>query len=257
MSTQHVDELIDGYLLGALEAGEVLQVRAHLQACAACVSLLAESRAVLSALPHALDDLVPRPEVRRRLLEMAAADTEQAPVDATSAPDDDRRPIPLRPGRSRFAAWAPLGAAAAAVVVLIGGLAAWGIAQTNRLDDRDAELAQARRTLDNVVSSARVLTMRGTEAAPQVNAALVVSGDGEVLVLANNVPQPEPGAGYHLWLFDADGEPVHVILQPDENGQIVASLEANLARYDAMEVDVQPLDATEPGGVTVLAGELN
>lgn len=257
MSTPHVDELIDGYLLGALDAGEVVSVRAHLQTCGACALLLAESRAVLSALPESLDDLMPRPDVKHRLLEMAATSDDAPPIDVGRAPGDARRPAPLRAGRRRFAQWALVGAAAAAVVVLIGALAAWGIVQTNRLDDRDAELAQARRTLDNVVSSARVLTMRGTEAAPQVNAALVVSGDGEVLVLANNVPQAEPGAGYHLWLFDADGEPVHVILQPDEKGQIAASLEADLAQFDAMEVDVQPLDATEPGGVTVLAGELN
>lgn len=256
MSVQHVGDLIDGYLLGALDAPDADRVRTHLQACNACAALLGETRAVLSVLPESLDELMPRPHVRQRLLEMAAAESDGAQSATPVRADRSAPPVPTRLERLRLPRWVPV-SAAAAVVVAIAGLAAWGVVQTNRLDDRNAELAQARRALDDVVASARVLTMRGTEAAPQVNAALVVSHEDEVLVLANNVPQPEPGAGYHLWLFDADGEPVHVILQPDENGQIVASLEANLAQYDAMEVDIQPLDATEPGGVTVLAGELN
>jgi hypothetical protein len=123
------------------------------------------------------------------------------------------------------------------------------------LDERNDQLAQRDLTVASLLDANQVLTMEGTEAAPDVRAALVVLDD-EVVVVANNVPEPEPGTAYHLFLFREGVPEVHAILEA-EDGEILATLEADLSEYDAMEVDVLPLAATEPGGTTVVGGELN
>jgi hypothetical protein len=145
-------------------------------------------------------------------------------------------------------------AAAAALFVVCGGLLGWALVLNNRLDDRDDQLARSRTLLEAVSSSSRVLTMEGTDAAPDVDAALVLGEQGGVAVIANNGPAPESGQGYHLWLF-RDGEAQYAgLLEPDDEGDVLVALEANIDEYDAMEVDLQPLASTAPGGTTVLEG---
>jgi hypothetical protein len=142
-----------------------------------------------------------------------------------------------------------LGAAAAVVVVSLSTAA---ILLARGGSDPSNSLIPA------VTGSAQVLTMRGTENAPGVTAALLVPEDGEgVTVLASNVPPAPEGEGYHLWLF-ADGEPHSGgALVPDDDGLVLATIESvRLTEFERMEVDVQPVGAGAPGGVMVLGGDL-
>ena len=260
MTTQrmeHVEDLIGGYLLGALENDEHAHVAAHLEQCDACTALYVESRDVLAVLPDELDELAPRPHVKARLLDAARASSSDAaksdaPSNVTSIDEQRKR-------RVSFAQWAPLAAAAAAVIAIVVGLASWALVLNDRLDEREDRLARLESLVGAVATSGQVLTMEGTEAAPGVHAALIVPADGNgVYVLANNVPQPESGTGYHLWLFDDDQPVPGGVLTPDEDGNVVTRIEGvDLSQFERMEVDVQPLGSQAPGGTTVLGGPLN
>lgn len=251
--SEHVDELIGGYLLGALEVGEPDLVAEHLATCEECTRIYIETRELLSALPDQLDELAPRPHVKAALLDAARRSLPEGGAPGVTLLDEERS------RRSGFAQWAPLVAAAAAVIAIIVGLAAWGIVLDSRLDDRDTELASAQDALGAIATSSRVLTMKGTDAAPGVHAALIVPADeGGVYVLANNVPQPAAGTGYHLWLFEGDDPVSGGVLSPDDEGNVAVRIPGvDLAAFDRMEVDVQPLGSDAPGGTTVLGGDLN
>lgn len=250
--SEHVDELIGGYLLGALEVGEPALVAEHLAACEECTRLYLETRELISALPDQLDELAPRPHVKAALLDAARRSLSEGGAGVTMLNEERAR-------RSAFAQWAPMSAAAAAVIAIVVGLAAWGIVLDRRLDDRDAQLATAQDALGAVATSSRVLTMEGTDAAPDVQAALIVPADEDgVYVLANNVPQPADGTGYHLWLFEGDEPVAGGVLSPDDEGNVAVRIPGvDLAAFDRMEVDVQPLGSNAPGGTKVLGGDLN
>jgi anti-sigma-K factor RskA len=256
MTTQrmeHVEDLIGGYLLGALEEDERERVSAHLDDCPACLALYEQSRELLAVLPDELDELAPRPHVKAQLLAAAGDQNRQEqPRSIVNLGEERQR-------RLSFGQWAPLGAAAAAVIAIVVGLTAWALVLNNRLDDRDAELARVQDLVGAVTTSGQVLTMEGTEAAPQVHAALIVPSDGDgVFVLANNVPQPDEGTGYHLWLFDDDQPVSGGVLTPDDEGTVAVRIAGvDLSQFERMEVDVQPLGSDAPGGTTVLGGELN
>lgn len=258
-SHNHVDELMAGYLLGAIEPGESERVRTHVDECADCQRLLDETRDVLAALPDDVDELSPRNSLKTKI--MAAA---QADIDGAAQPEPAPRPgadtgaaAPRPAFGEAMARWAPIGVVSAIVIAGFVGLIGWAMVLNDRIDERDDRIAQLQTFVDAVPRSETVLTMEGTEAAPEVHAALVVADGDRVHVIATGVPLPEAGSGYHLWLFE-NGEPVHAaVLQPNQQGVITAVLEANIALFDSMQVDLQPVDATAPGGVTVLQGGLN
>lgn len=261
MSTAHVTDLTAGYLLGALEPDEHEAVRAHVSSCDACAASLRDTRDVLAVLPDSLDEideLAPRPAVRTSLLAQARA---EGGIGATlTRPQNVREFAPRSDAQARGASWfqryGGYAVAAAILLAVAGGMGAWVAVLNDRVGDRDAQLAASRDLIDAITVSQAVLTMEGTEAAPNVHAALVVD-QASVVVLASNVPQPEPGTGYHLWLFDGDTPVYGGLLVPDNAGVVKTAVQVDLRLFDRMEVDVQPLDATAPGGVTVVGGELS
>ncbi len=71
--TRHDDviELLEGYVLDALEPDETQMVEDHLETCAACRARLAEHREVLAGLPAVVGSVSPlrlHPAVKRNVL---------------------------------------------------------------------------------------------------------------------------------------------------------------------------------------------
>lgn len=258
MSAAHVIELTAGFLLGALEPSEHEAVRTHVASCASCAAALSETRAVLAVLPDSLDEieeLTPRPSVKASLLSQARAEA----AGAAPRPANVTAFTPRAESTKASPVWRRYGGYAAAAVLVLavaGGMGAWVAVLNDRIEDRDAKLAASRELIDAITVSQTVLTMEGTEAAPNVHAALVVD-KASVVVLASNVPPPAAGTGYHLWLFDGETPVYGGLLTPDRSGVVKTSVAVDLRQFDRMEVDVQPLDATSPGGVTVVGGELS
>ena len=203
---------------------------------------------VVGALPEQLEPVKPNASIKQRLLAEAATDI----------PSGRNISNPAGVDRSSQAwRWAAVGLAAGFVIAAFAGVLAWAVYLNRELDERDERLARTTDAIEAIVNSDQILTMEGTDAAPDVHAALVVSESaGEVLVLANNVPEPAEGSGYHLWLFVDDAPTAGGVLVPDENGRVSVRLKADLDEFDRMEVDLQPLGSEAPGGTTVIEGNL-
>lgn len=81
--SEHIEaDLLDEYALGTLDAAAAARVAAHLKVCAACRAQLAELRAVLDVLPHALDERAANAALLGRIIAQAER-REPAPRDAS------------------------------------------------------------------------------------------------------------------------------------------------------------------------------
>jgi anti-sigma factor RsiW len=251
MAGEHIAAEIADFLFDELGPEEKRAFSAHVDECAACRRELLETQSVLQAQPEQLDPVAPPPSLKSRLLEAAGADLRPAD-DVMSAEAREGGKVVLGPWH-----WAGVGLAAGFLLAVLGGVLGWAIYLNSEVSERDEQLAESREAIEAIVSSGQILTMEGTAAAPDVHAALVVPREGEgVLVLANNVPAPEQGTGYHLWLFSEDTPTPGGVLVPDENGRIATRLDADISGFDRMELDLQPLGSEEPGGTTVIEGDL-
>ncbi len=252
----HVDELIDGYALGALDGDEAEAAGDHLRACARCRGLLARTQATLLALPDALDELSPRREARLRLLAAARVDGEQA---TGVEPERPRRLLPFRMDRDSsnpLLRWASLGMAAAFILGLVGGVTGWAVVLGDRNAPRDDELAKNRDAIETLVRSQRLFTMSASYGGRDVRAIAAPGAGGHATVAVTDLPPAPAGLVYRLWLFSGASASTGVVLRPDANGTVIAALNVELSAFDRMAIDVQQADDGAPGGATVLAGSL-
>lgn len=247
MIDRHIEEeLLAAYALDTIEDGEASLVRDHLLTCEACQIQLAEIRSLFALLPEGVDDVAPPAGLQARILAEAVGSIQNAmPVAA--------QPVVRLPERPRsFAPRQLLAIAAALFVGAVLGAALWSaIRPSSGSDDLDG-LLQAIAGGDSIV-----LPMNGTAEAPDVRAALVVRPEADIVhVLASNVPALPAGQAYHLYLYE-NGQPVHAAsFLPDEDGKVNAVLNVDFDRFEAMEVDIQALGTTTPGGTAVLKSSL-
>ena len=258
MNAMHVEDLIDGYALAALDRTESAHVRDHLRDCDGCRRVLAETRQVLSVLPRQLEPLTPRPSVKASLL--AAARADDAVSGRYAAADRPARLLPFRMDRGSSNAvlrWASLGVAAAFIIGLVGGLTGWAVVLGDRLDKRKDDLGKSHDTIETLLHSDHVVRLQSTYAGLDVRAVVAIPATGTgALLVVSDVPSPTAGDAYHLWFFSDGVAQSNGVLTPDANGDITTSVNIDLARYDRIEIDLQSSDATAPGGQLVIAGAL-
>ncbi len=249
MTSPHVTEHLEGHLLGALDSADAARVASHLDACMDCAALLADAREVLAVLPASLEPMEPRASLKSQIM-----------TAAMQAQRDENGPAPLplpqsTQGRQRPPPWLAIAAgvfAAAAAAAVV-----WALVLQARLDDRDKQLADARLAAGAFANSSETLRMESEFSGNAVEAAIAMPSEGTIItVVVTGLPGLQSGDGYRLWLF-ADGQPqTGVPLTPDGQGNVVAQLDVDLAQFDAMELDAQPLEATAPGGELVIGGPL-
>jgi hypothetical protein len=254
----HVDDLIDGLLLRALEPNEEALVRKHVGECASCARALVESREILAVLPGSLDDLSPRPSLRVALLAAAARDA----ADATPIRDESRpaRLLPFRMDKrssNPFLRWASLGMAAAFIIGLVGGVTGWALLLGDRLGRKAGDLEKSGDNIEKLLKSDHIVTISSTFEGSDIRALLAVPASGpDAFVVVQGVPTATAGNGYHIWLFANGVAESGGVVVPDSDGDIVTTLDADLSKYDRIEPDLQPVSGSSPGGDVVIASEL-
>jgi anti-sigma-K factor RskA/putative zinc finger protein len=219
-----MENTVGAYVLGATEPVETEYARAHLESCPACRVLEARLRWVTSMLPLSVDPEQPPARLRERILSAAEAST----VPRSSTPRTRLRmpqlrgPVIRRPWFSRHALAAVL---AAAVIALAG----WNIYLTRQL--HDAQMAVAGHQL---TASSPTLS----RASGQV---VALRSQGVLLVNFKNMPQPQPGRVYELWLGTISGRMTPAgVFRPDPDGSKLVLLNQDISRYSIIAVTVEP-----------------
>jgi anti-sigma-K factor RskA len=211
-------QLIGPYALDALEADDRSRFESHLALCEQCRVELAGFMATAARLGEA-EAVAPPPELRERLLTMAASTSQERPV------------VTALSQRSRVRRYAPriaLAAAVAAAVVGIGGF----VAERERAEDLRAE-----RSLVVAVMTAEDSTMTVDEASGGGSVRVIASkSHNAAVVLGESLPTLDDSQTYQVWHME-DGKPTSVGLLGHGPGMLYAK-GANAA--DAYAITVEP-----------------
>lgn len=230
------------YALGGLDDPSAILLEDHLGGCAACRAVLAEYQEVATLLPLALPAAAPPAAARGVLLERAGA--------SGRVPEHKRaRRLLPRSGAVR-AAFVGL----AALLVLAFGLGIWAAARDDGQADT-AELVGELQQNDDV----RVMTMTGSENAPEAVGQLIVAPDeAQVGLVASGLPILERGHCYQLWWVHTDGTRASGgIFWEDDAGSAITLVDApeDITDLRWFGVTEEPYPGSEaPTGPSVLGG---
>jgi hypothetical protein len=222
---EDIDELLAGYTLRALDGPDAAEAERllseHVPGCDRCGQTLADLQVVASELALAAPAAPPPDLLFSRL----------------------HREIRERPasGRRPVASWV---GTAAAIALL--GLGVWNAVLNTRLNHESNQKDRIARAAD-FMGSPDVQTVSfdtGTQVAAHMRAAFR-PGDAHVVLIGTNVPEPESGDVYRLWLGShGQFHPVHSFL-PDE-GLVVLPFLIDLTRYDQILVTEERADTRSP-----------
>lgn len=204
-SHEEIIELLGAYALDAVEPHEAEVVEAHLAGCPRCAAEVAEHREVAAMLAHSG---APAPD---GLWARIAESLEETPPTITlplpGPPRADARVVELGARRRGPVPWLPVGAAAAAVLVVVGVVAGLLVAgDSGGAPDRSADVAiveledVARRVLNDPDVTRVTLT------APDggLEAPAAIDDDGSGYLLASALPALDPSRTYQLWGVHGD-----------------------------------------------------
>ncbi len=227
---QEILDLLPAYALGILEANEAAQVTAHLETCSVCREELAAYEDVTDTLATAVPILIPPTELKERLLNKT--------TEADAAP-----PSRLQIWNKRLSAlfdrpvWQPA-LAMAALLLILGAIFIWQQSQ-NRAEVQFA--------------------LTPTEAAPEAEGLISVSGNGEALLTITNLPSLEPEQQYQLWLIHDGQRDSGAVFSVDANGSAQVTVDAKrpLTEYGAFGITIEPAGGSPgPTGERVLGYNL-
>ena len=268
-------ELAVAWVLHCLEPDEDAEFGDHLGDCPACLQIVAETEEVTALMGTAPAPAAPPASLRSRILEAAEADgvsdgtsqtldVSQAPRSDDSRSDDSRSDdgvvVPMRRRWVRRATAGIAVAAAAALVVVIGGLVN---ANRDLADQRDAAAARAEqsgRVVQVLEAASRSGTPHAVLATPDGGfVGLVVErGRGPELLAAGLTPN-DADHTYVLWGLDGETPVGLGTFDMSGSGPVTTSVPSTPAgtRFAGFAVSYEP-GRTVPATPTqvVASGEL-
>lgn len=254
LSCDAVDELAGAYVVAALPADELEQVRAHLAACREPHSIYRELAEAAALLPYACEEVAPPASLRDRIV--AAALSEQKPPLRVVGTADHERAGRRRP-RQRLgnaALWlAPL---AAACLVLAVGLGEWGYTQHVQLGQRGSRLQTDQSMIAALAGGARAIPIPATNSLPA--ALLVQPRDGSAAYLVVDFPRPADEKVYQAW-FVANGQAISAgVFAGNSGGPQVLRLTRDLNDMQLFAITVEPKGGSRtPTGPPVMQRTLS
>jgi anti-sigma factor RsiW len=281
MRCDDVRELLELYVVGALDADEHAQVVAHLASCPTCQRLADELVDVANALPQALAAASPLrlpATAKARLLPSLDAPTravassgDQDIVHDGAAPPPI--PVPLASGQasgvdaaprrrgSRW--WRPrtLGTLAATLVALLA--LGWGVQLSFALAreralraEFDALLSGQQALVIDVIDSPKTVKamLRATQPGSKAYGKLFTRPDmPNVVVMAGRLSDPPTGESYQVWLTRAGTAQLAGELALNAGfGALVFDAGQTGPVYDSAQVVLQPRGSSSPAGTIVL-----
>ncbi|QGN58769.1 anti-sigma factor domain-containing protein [Nostocoides sp. HKS02] len=223
--------LSGAYAVDALDPEERMAFEQHLAQCPECQAEVASLRATATNL-SALSATQPPPALRASVLAAITTVRPLPPLEPPVAPpavDATSVVVPLRSRRPRVP-W--LLAAAAAVVLGIGGLAwsPWhtGAGRTQLTATEQVLRADDAQRLQKTIGSARATIVRSVSL-------------GKAVIIADNMPAAPLGKDYQLWLeFPGKGMVSAGLMPHDARPTLTMPLEGDASKAIAAGITVEP-----------------
>ncbi len=240
MQCEHVRLHLPEHVLGLLTPEESRQVEVHLAECSRCTAEYRAYLEAIGALALMAPQVAPRPQVKEALLARVAG----RQASATSR---------IRSWLIRLLApsprWALAGLALVTLILFFSNLTLW--ARLQRL-----ERAQT-------TSPFQVVILQGTERLPQAEGVLLFEPSNHYAVLvAKNLPTPEAGRAYQLWLIRPDGQRVSgaVFSVTPSSPWVTVIVESPepLEHFPAFGITLEPTGGSpRPTGPKVMGGSID
>lgn len=233
MTHDEIRDSLPGYALHALAPDELRDVEAHLATCAECrreLAVFAEAAAPLAA---GFAQAEPPAALRGRVLDAIQ---------------------PRRRTGGRGPGWMVALAAAAAVIVVLGGIALSLEQRLTALTARVESETQALALLADPAS--RVVTLSGPAAASVRFVFDPTTGRGALI--ATGLRDPGPDLVYQVWLVAGSTPRSAGVFRPASGTPVIVVVGADFPRYQAVAISVErgPNGAARPSAAPILVGRL-
>jgi anti-sigma-K factor RskA len=216
MTHAEMRELLGLHALGALEAEEAAALAKHLAGCRACREEVSELEQAAAGLAHAVAPLAPSPQVTRRILHTARAETSRAAVRSADRMTGDG-------GGGSHRRWRLLPfVAGLAMAAAVAGLVVSQFTLRARLDRALSMLARGRDLLEFIASPDVRTAALTSEYFPAARAFVAYDRASERLVfVAFDLPPPPPGQVYQLWAIGEAVRPAAVFSTDARGGAVI------------------------------------
>jgi Putative zinc-finger len=268
----HVDDLVAGYVLGALEADESSAVDAHVRTCPPCQASLADAQRTASMLPFVVP--MQKPPIDSKVALFArvahaqrAAATSTLPVLAVEAWRTPTLPssagVALAHAGSATSSSAVAGESSSRgsrsgwlvsvlsvpllIALVVTGF--WGLQLQNQLSSQNAQLTELQSELANFGSGMTSYPLSPGFEAPQAEGQIVIGSDGRAGMLQVDVNSKDAAGAYELWV-NQDGKLVpaaEFTVDQDGIGQARFELDQPFGEYESVHIRAKALDPNQAG----------
>ena len=268
----HVDDLVAGYVLGALEADESSAVDAHVRTCPPCQASLADAKRTASMLPFVVP--MQKPPIDSKVALFArvahaqrAAATSTLPVLAVEAWRTPTLPssagVALAHAGSATSSSAVAGESSSRgsrsgwlvsvlsvpllIALVVTGF--WGLQLQNQLSSQNAQLTELKSELANFGSGMTSYPLSPGFEAPQAEGQIVIGSDGRAGMLQVDVNSKDAAGAYELWV-NQDGKLVpaaEFTVDQDGIGQARFELDQPFGEYESVHIRAKALDPNQAG----------
>jgi hypothetical protein len=262
----HVDDLLAGYVLGALEVDEATAVDAHVRTCPVCERSLADAQRTASMLPFTVPIQMPPLDSKVALFarvahaQRAAAEsslplhgaeawrTPTIPASAGTAlahaAHDNSSPSAGVPAsRGSRAGWFVSVLSVPLMIALIA-TGFWGLQLQNRVSSQNSQLAELQSELANFGSGTTSYPLSPGYDAPQAEGQIVIGSDGRAGMLLIDVNDKDAAGAYELWV-NQDGKLVpaaEFTVGQDGKGQARFQLDQPFGDYESVHIRAKAVD---------------
>jgi len=265
-TTNHVDDLVAAYALGALEPEETAVVDAHIRGCAACERDLVDAQSVAGMLSFLAPSRVPPVDSKAALFARvaqaqqaaAAASLPTQPLDVWRTPTipASASPVAVRqapaaaasnpaPSSKRGSHWIVSFLSLPLLVALVA-TGFWGLQLRDRLTAQDSQLAELQSELTNFASGTTSYQFSPGFAAPQAEGQVVVGADkraGRVQIDVNT----DQGARDYEMLINDNGilkPAAEISVDQQGRGQASFALDQPFTDYESVSIRAKAVDPT-------------
>ena len=261
----HIDDLVAGYVLGALEVDEAAAVDAHVRTCPVCERALAEAQRTASMLPFIVPLRKPPLDSKVALFARVAHTQRAAAESLLPLHGAETWRPPTLPSSAAAAVATGAGSSAGvptsrgsrtgwfvsvlSVPLLIALVATgfWGLQLQSRLSSQNSQLNELQSELANFGSGTTSYPLSPGYDAPQAEGQLVIGSDGRAGMLQIDVNSKDAAGAYEL-LVNQDGKLVPAAefnVGQDGKGQARFQLDQPFADYESVHIRAKALDSDQ------------
>jgi hypothetical protein len=268
----HVDDLVAGYVLGALEAEEAAAVDAHVRTCPSCDVSLANAQRTASMLPFVVP--MQKPPIDSKVALFARVAHTQRAAAASTLPlhgvEAWRTPtlpssanVALAPARSERSSSSTANVSTSRgsrsgwlvsvlsvpllIALVVTGF--WGVQLQNQLSSQNAQLTELQSELANFGSGTTSYPLSPGFDAPQAEGQIVIGSDGRGGMVQVDVNSKDAAGEYELWV-NQGGKLVpaaEFTVDKDGKGQAHFELDQPFGDYESVHIRAKALDPNQAG----------